>query len=315
MKPSPWILLLLFSVLGAFAGDREHGTLVRLATLYVSPGSTAEKLMQVERGSDMVVLERTHTDNADWLKVFVTIAQGDSERQVTGWVHDKGVITVSTPGGDLIVFGEAADSENQAEQRGGRKGAAQDAMRLYYRLAGLYPQSPLVPEALWRSADIRWQLEKADLMSRPSSRELDPQARAPLDDRFLKEIIKRFPGSKWADLAAYDAIDNSLCGEWKGLAICPEKEAALYEQYADEHPRSPKAPEALYNGAWRQAALVDIYRINNDGARSSNARKRAILLARKIVQQYPETGDWNARAVDLIYKMEHDIPLYGSQTD
>jgi hypothetical protein len=313
MKPSLWILLLLFSVLEAFAGEREHGTLVRAATLYVSPGSTAEKLMQVERGRDMVVLEHTNTDNAAWLKVFVTIGQGESEREVTGWLRDKGVIVVSTPGGDLIVFGEAEDSENQAEQRGGRKGAAQDAMRLYYRLTELFPKSLLAPEALWRSADIRWQLEKADVMFR--TRELNPQARAPLDDRFLKEVIKRFPGSKWADLAAYDLIDNSLCGEWKGLATCPEKEAALYEQYADEHPRSPKATEALYNAAWRNAALVDIYRINDDGARSSNARKRAIFLARKIVQLYPESGDWKARAVDLIYKVEHDIPLYGSQTD
>lgn len=271
--------------------------------------------MQVDRGFDVVVLEHTNSDNAAWLKVFVTITQGESVREVTGWLREKGVITVSTPGGDQIVFGEAADSESQAEQRGGRKGAAQDAMRLYYRLTELFPQSPLAPEALWRSADIRWQLEKADVMSRPSWRELDPQARTPLNDRFLKDVIRRFPGSKWADLAAYDSIDNSLCGEWKGLATCPEKETDLYEQYADGHPRSPKAAEALYNGAWRQAALLDIYRISGDGARSSNARKRAILLAQKIVQQYSQSGDWKTRAVDLIYKMEHDIPLYGSQTD
>ena len=62
------------------------------------------------------------------------------------------------------------DSENQAEQRGGRKDAAQDAMRLYYRLYDYFPNSPLSGEALWRSADIRWQLEKSDVMARPLSR-------------------------------------------------------------------------------------------------------------------------------------------------
>ena len=117
------IVLLLLATATAFAAG-EHGTLVRGTTLYVSPGATSEKLMQVERGRDMVVLERTNMDNAQWMKVFVTIVQGESQRDVTGWLQGKGVVTVSTPNGDQIIFGEAADSENQAEQRGGRKGAA-----------------------------------------------------------------------------------------------------------------------------------------------------------------------------------------------
>jgi len=113
--------LLVLSVPAAALAAAEHGTLVRGATLYVSPGSTAEKLMQVERGRDMVVLERTSMDSKPWIKVFVTIIQGESQRDVTGWVLAKGVVTVSTPNGDQIIYGEAVDSENQAEQRGGRK--------------------------------------------------------------------------------------------------------------------------------------------------------------------------------------------------
>src|SRR5262249_4703991 len=165
----------------------EHGTLVRSATLYVSPGRSAEKLMQVERGRDMVVLERTSMDNNTWLKVFVTFIEGESRRDVTGWITAKGLVTASTPNGDQIIFGEAVDSENQAEQRGGRKGAAQDAMRLYYRIWDFFPNSPLAGEALWRSGDIRWQLEKADLLPRPSSHEMDPDLRTPIDDRIMKE--------------------------------------------------------------------------------------------------------------------------------
>lgn len=303
------LLLSTFSAAPLLAAEREHGTLVREATLYVSPGPSSEKLVRVERGRDMVVLERTNLDGQSWLKVFVTISAEPSRREITGWMPARGVITVSTPGGDQIIFGEAVDSEQQAEQRGGRKGAAQDAMRLYYRAVEFFPQSPLAGDALWRAADIRWQLEKSDLMSRPSSRELDPDARQPMDDVWMKEVIKRYPHTKWADLAAYDMIDNSLCGEWRGQAKCPERESNIYENYAREHPQSPKAAEALYNASWRQAALVDIYRISNEGEKSSLARKRGIALAQQIVSQYPET-DWMPRAVALTYKLENGIPVY-----
>lgn len=293
----------------------EHGTLVRGSTLYVAPGATAEKLMQVERGRDMVVLERTNMDNAPWMKVFVTIVQGENRRDVTGWLLAKGVVTSNTPNGDQIIFGEAVDSENQAEQRGGRKGAAQDAMRLYYRVYDFFPNSPIAGEALWRAADIRWQLEKADLLPRPSSHEMDPDLRTPLDDQWMKLIEKKFPHTKWADLAAYDMVDNKLCGDWKGQPKCPEKESEVYEHYAHEHPQSPKAGEALYNAAWRQATLVDMYRISNENDKSANARKKALSLTQELAGQSTQQGDWKARALVLAYKLEQNVPVYGNQAE
>ncbi len=308
-------LFLLPALLLSTAFAAEHGTLVRAGTLYVAPGTTSAKLMQVERGRDMVVLEHTNMDNNVWIKVFVTIIQGESQRDVTGWVTSNGLVGASTPNGDQIIFGEAVDSENQAEQRGGRKGAAQDAMRLYYRLWDIFPNSPLAGEALWRSADIRWQLEKADILPRPSSREMDPDSRAQMEDHWMKDVEKKFPHTKWSDLAAYDMIDNKVCGDWKGLAKCPEKESDLYEHYAHEHPQSPKAPEALYNAAWRQAALVDIYRLNNENDKSASARKKAISLAQEVAAQYGQQGDWKPRALDLIYKLEQNVPVFGNQAE
>lgn len=301
-------IFLVASVLAA-----EHGTLVREAGLYVAPGPNAAKLMQVERGRDMAILDRTNIANQTWLKVFVTIAQGENRREVTGWTTGKGVVTTSTPNGDQIIFGEAVDSENQAEQRGGRKGAAQDALRLYCRVWDIFPNSPLAGEALWRSADIRWQLDKADLFLRPASRGMDPDARPQIDDETMKLVEKTFPHSKWADLAAYEMIDNKLCGDWKGLTACPEKESDIYEQYAHEHPQSPKAAEALYNAAWRQAVLVDMYRINNENDKLFSARKKAVSLAQEVVTRYAQQGDWKPRALDLVYKLEQNVPLYGNQ--
>jgi hypothetical protein len=307
-------LFLLLPAVTAFAAT-EHGTLVRVAALHVSPGANAEKLMPVERGCAMVVLERTNMDNSTWLKVLVTIVQGENQRDVTGWVTARGLVTAGTSNGDQIIYGEAVDSENQAGQRGGRKGAAQDAMRLYYRMWELFPNSSLAGEALWRSADIRWQLEKADIMSQPSSREMDPDARTPMDDHWMTEVEKKLPHTKWSDLAAYEMLDNHLCGGWKGLPKCPESESDLYEHYAHEHPQSPKAAEALYNAAWRQAALADIYRINDENNKSADARKKAISLAQELADRYAQQDDWKPRALDLIYKLEQNVPVYGNQAE
>jgi hypothetical protein len=311
------ILSLAFAIAAAacaLAADKEHATLVRSATLYVLPGGNSEKLVKVERGRDLVILEKTNVDNQGWLKVYATLIEIESQREITGWLPAKGVVGTSMPNADQIIFGEAVDSERQAEERGGRKGAAQDAMRLYYRMQEYFPNSPLAGEALWRAADIRWQLEKADIFRRPSSRTPDPDAREPVDDRLIKEVGKKFPHSKWSDLAAYDLLDNKLCGEWQGLAKCPEKESELYEKYVREHPQSPKAAEALYNAAWRQAALVDIYRINQEHDKSAKARSKAIALAQELVTHYPE-GDWKPRASSLLYKLEQSVVTYGSQDE
>lgn len=310
------LMLIPLSALAAFEAPQRHGTLIREVTLRVLPGAKGEILLKVERGRDLVVLEQTNIENQRWLKVFMTIPLEDrAPREITGWLTAKGVVTAATPNGDQIIYGEAVDSENQAEQRGGRKGAAQDAMRLYYRLYEYFPNSPLAGESMWRAADIRWQLEKAGIFSRPSAQEMDPDARNPIEDHWMKELQKKYPHTKWSDLAAYDLLDNKLCGNWKGLATCPEKESDLYQHYAHEHPQSPKAAEALYNAAWRQAALVDIYRINNESERSASARKAAISLAQEIVNQYPAQGDWKPRALALIYKLTENVPVYGSQQE
>jgi len=310
-----FLWLALATIAGAAAAaEKEHATLVRGATLYVLPGGNSEKLVKVERGRDLVILERTNMGNESWIKVYATLIETESQREISGWLPAKGVIGISTPNADQIIYGEAVDSERQAEERGGRKGAAQDAMRLYYRLQEFFPSSSLAGEALWRAADIRWQLEKADVMRRPSSRSLDPDSRTPMDDRLMKEVAKKFPHTKWSDLAAYDLIDNKLCGEWQGLAKCPEKESELYEKYAHEHPQAPKAAEALYNAAWRQAALVDIYRINQEKDKSAKARSKAIALAQDLIAHYAD-GDWKPRAGVLIYKLEQGVVVYGAQDE
>jgi Bacterial SH3 domain len=287
--------------------EAVRGTPIRVASIYLSPDSSSNKLTEIERGREVIILETS----GDWLHVEAVLTE---EKIITGWMMNKGVVQASTPNGDKIVFGEAVDSEDQASQRHGRRGAAQDAMRLYYRTAEYFPHSPLAGEAMYRSADIRWQIEKADVMSRPSAKEKEAYLREGMNDEFMKEVMKKFPGTKWADLAAFHLIDNKLCGDWQASSKCPEKEAEMFEKYANEHPQSPAAVEALYDAAWRRSALIEIYKTEDQSKKSDESRGKAIALAQKAVTQAPQ-GDWGARAQRLLFMIEQKIPTYGNGVD
>jgi outer membrane protein assembly factor BamD (BamD/ComL family) len=167
---------------------------------------------------------------------------------------------------------------------------------------------------MYRSADIRWQIEKADVMSRPSAKEQDAFLRVGMNEQFMKEVIKKFPGTKWADLAAFHLIDNKLCGDWQGESKCPEKEADIYEKYARERPQSPATPEALYNAAWRRSALIEIYKTGDQAKKAEESKAKAVALAQSVVTQYPQT-DWGARAQRLLYLMQQGVPTYGNAQD
>jgi hypothetical protein len=288
----------------AASAQPDRGVLVRDAVIRVSPDATAAKLDTAGRGREVAVIEKSR----DWVKVFANI---DAKRNITGWIIDKGIVRASTPGGDQILYGEAVDSEDQASRRRGRKGAAQDAMHLYARMAEYFPNSPLAGEALYRAADIRWQLDAEDVWTRPSAKEQDPDVRQKMNEQYMREVMKKFPNTKWAQLAAFHLLDNKVCGDWQGQSKCPEKETELYEKYAQEYPQSPKAPEALYNAAWRQSALIEIYKTEQQPAKSDAAKSKAALTAQRVVSQYGQS-EWASRAKRLLFLMEQNIPTWGN---
>ncbi len=305
------VSVFLFAMSAAAMAAVERGVIIREAIIYVAPDASSAKLSNVGRGREVAVVERA----PGWANVVATVEsdpERETEHNVTGWIRDKGVVTAATPDGDKIVFGEAVDSEAEASRRGGRKGAAQDAMRLYARLAEYFPTSPLAAEAAYRSADIRWQIEAIDAATLPSSRERDPSLKYQIDEQYMKKVIKKFPGTKWADLAAYRMLDNKTCGEWEAQAKCPEMEASMFIKYADDHPQSPKTPEALYKAAWRYSALIVIYKANNDGKRASESATRATATAKRITTQFPDNTDWSTRAERLLYMVQNEMPTFGN---
>ena len=301
------LLLMLLTSVVAVCAEPDRAIMVREGMLRVAPDAAAAKLGTAGRGREVVVMDKSR----DWVKVFANV---DTERNITGWMQEKGIVRVSTPDGDQILYGEAVDSEDQASRRRGRKGAAQDAMRLYARLAEYFPNSPLAGEALYRAADIRWQIESEDVWTRPSAKEEDPGARPKINEQYMRDVMKKFPRSKWSQLAAYHLIDNKICGDWQARSKCPERETEIYEQYVKEYPQSPKAPEALYNAAWRQSALIEIYKTEEQPAKSTAAKGKAVAFAQRLVAEYPQS-DWSPRAKRLLFLMEQNVPTYGNVVD
>jgi hypothetical protein len=287
--------------------ETVRGTPIRVCSIYLSPDSGSNRLAEIDRGREVVILETS----GGWLHVEAALSE---EKVITGWMVNKGIVLGSTPNGDKIVFGEAVNSEDQASQRHGRRGAAQDAMRLYYRTAEYFPTSPLAGEGMYRSADIRWQIDKADVMSRPSAKEKEAYLREGMPEDFMKEVIKKFPGTKWADLAAFHLIENKLCGDWQGSTKCPDKEADMYEKYVNDHPQSPAIVEALYDAAWRRSALIEMYKTEGQSKKSDESRGKAIALAQKAVTQGAQS-DWGPRAQLLLFMIEQNIPTYGNGVD
>jgi outer membrane protein assembly factor BamD (BamD/ComL family) len=311
----PMLLVLASTPLAA----ADRGTIVREAIIYISPDSASHKLAQAERGREIVLLDKSR----NWLSVeaflgyvnnpdaaFVEDEEGD-RKTVTGWILDIGIVWPATPNGDRILFGAAVDSEDEASQRHGRRGAAQDALRLYHRVYDIFPNSPLAGEALYRAADIKWQIDKTDFLSRPSAHEKESFYRQAIPDDQMKLVMKKFPNTKWAELASFHLIDNKLCGDWQGSSKCPDKEADIYEKYTKEHPQSPSAPEALYNAASRRAALIEIYKTEEQPKKSEQSKSQAISLAQQLISQYPQS-DWSSRGQTLLYLLQQGVPTYGN---
>lgn len=325
------ILLALCAVACAAAKDKKpqpppgvkagpRATSLRVVWLYIQPDTSSQKVAQIQIGREMVVLEKS----GPWLNVEANtdieevtndqdqpmIGGEDTPQPLSGWIEAKGIVEETTPGGDQILMGAAANEEVLASNPAGPANAARAAELLYRRLYEMFPSSPLAPEAQWRAADIQWQIQKADIATLPSSKAKDPYLHEQIDETALRKVIRQYPRTRWAALAAFDLIDNKLCGDWEGSAQCPERESDLYEKYADEYPDGPRTADALYQAAYRQAVLANMYSANGDNNKSKNAIEHCRALADKLKQHFAGT-DYAWRAGMLVYKLDQDIPVFG----
>ena len=304
------------------AGPRA--TALRVTWLYITPSTEAQKVEKVQIGREMVVAEKSGV----WMRVYANtdIEEQHSDRDepmvgsnettppISGWIEGKGVVEETTPNGDQILMGAAANMETEASDPRGPANAAQSARLLYRRLMEMFPNSPLTPEAAWRAADIQWQIERADAATLPSAHEKSPDFRQQMDESALRKVIKYYPKTKWAALAAFDLIDNKLCGDWQGSEQCPAKESELYIKYADEYPDGPRTARALYEAVYRLAVLADMYAADRDDRKSNDAHNQARAVAAQLKAHFPDS-DYTYRAGALVYKLDEGVPVYGIDRD
>ncbi len=297
-----------------------RATPLQITWLYIQPDTSSQKVSQIQIGREMVIIDKS----GPWLNVEAnTDIQEESNQQdepemgdnntqppITGWMQAKGVVTDSTPDGDQILLGAGANEEALASNPAGPANAAQAARLLYTRLYEMFPNSPLAPEGRWRAADIQWQLAKADIATLPSSKARQPYMHEQMDDTALKKVIKLYPRTRWAALAAFDLIDNKLCGDWEGSAKCPENETEIYEKYADDYPDGPRTARALYEAAYRQAVLCNIYEANGDHDKAQKAHEHCRTLADQLKTKFAGT-DYALRAEMMVFKLDQNIPVFG----
>jgi len=319
-------LILLCTTTVLAQSDKKSGyensaraTVIHPANVYVAPDDASDRTDLVLPGRELIVLQ----SSGPWLRVYANtdtepsaedtpLAQQDLPAAVhPGWIHNHGVVDARTPDGDRILFGAAASLEKIASDPHPPASAAQSAHLLYRRVFDYFPDSPLAPESFWRAADIRWQLEKSDVSTLPSAHERDSSLRPRLYEADLRKILKLWPNSKWAALAVFDLLDESLCGDWQGLPSCPEKESALYEKYAAQFPDGPRTAQALFNAASRQAALVDMF---ENKRKSDDAARHLHALADELNRQFKDS-DFAARAAALAFRCDQKVPNYGNDKD
>jgi hypothetical protein len=163
---------------------------------------------------------------------------------------------------------------------------------------------------MWRAADDQWQIQKQDAATRPSAKERDPYLRDQMDEDEMKKILKLYPHTRWADMAAYELIDNKLCGDWQGSPKCPEKEAEYYEKFAQEFPDGPRTAQALYQAVYRQAVLKDMYAADGNEKKAEEAHSRANELLSRLRDKFAQS-DFTWRAGALVFKLDQGVPVYG----
>ncbi len=301
-----------------------RATLLHNANVYVAADPNAQKLSEVSPGHEVVISER----NGEWMKVFANTDAKDAVNEddtpefpdaeatspISGWIRAKGVVNATTPGGDMVLFGAAANAEDAASAPHAPASAATEAHLLYRRVFEYFPQSPLAGEAAWRSADVRWQIDQHDVRTLPSAKEQEAYLRPQVYEGEMKRVIKTYPGTKYAAYAAFSLIDNKLCGDWQGLPKCPEMEAALYEKYAKQFPDGPRTAQALYNATYREGVAVTMWTVQEEKKHADSAAKNAQMLAEQARAKFPES-DWTTRAVNVAYRVQQGIPVFGSDRE
>jgi hypothetical protein len=199
----------------------------------------------------------------------------------------KGVVIETTPNGDQVLMGEAANQESLASDPRGPVNAAAE------RPAALPPPGGDVPQlaagARGRMARGRhlWQLQKADaapraLGQRARSLHARPDGRGRTEEGH--QALSAHPPGRSGRLRP---DRQQALRRLAGLAQMPGEGIRIYEKYAAEYPDGPRTAQALYQAVYRQAVLTDMFAADGSDKKSDDAHNHARELAAKAERQVP----------------------------
>ena len=269
---------------------------IREGKLLLKPDTGSAVVGEIRPGDSVAIFERS----PGFARVFV---------KASGWMVDKGMIALTDPKAPAVIFGAAAQLQEKAESAPGESDTAKDAARLFFQVYDNFPQNPLAAEALYRAADIKWQLDSADL---PLSR--DPANRQFPDDHWLNKVKGQYAGTPWAARAAYVLLQKHFtCGDWVEKPGCIQKEINVYRDYLHDYPKSPLAADAAYQIVYRDGAAWSVYSDEgpqHDAGKAQQYAHETQEQAAAVASQYPGT-DWAARAQLIAFEVAQGVPVYG----
>lgn len=269
---------------------------LREGKLFLKPDTSSAVVGEVRPGDSVAIFERS----PGFARVFV---------KASGWMVDKGMVALSDAKAPAVIFGAATQLQNKAESGPGETQTAKDAARLYFQVYENFPQNPLAAEALYRAADIKWQLDSADL---PLVH--DPTDRQFPDDHWLNKVKSQYSGTPWAARAAYILLQKHFtCGEWVEKPGCIQKEINVYRDYLHDYPKSPLAAEAAYQIVYRDGAAWSVYAADgpqHDAGKAEQYARETQEQAAAVASQYPGT-DWAAQAQLIAFEVNQGVPVYG----
>ena len=121
---------------------------LRVTWLFIAADTGAQKVDKVQVGREMVIAEKS----GPWIRVYAnTDVQEVSERDapifghdetpppVSGWMEARGVVVETTPNGDQVLMGEAANRKGERSlpaRSDGRGGDEEDSQVLSAYAAG-----------------------------------------------------------------------------------------------------------------------------------------------------------------------------------
>jgi hypothetical protein len=308
-----------FAVAPIASAQAQRATLVHEESIRVSPAADAAKLGEAGRGHELVILDTSR----DWTQVEAIIREPKKDadeddpqsegKTITGWLPNKALVNQTTQTATRLFSAKPPTPKTRPAAAAAAATPRKTPCGSTTASTICFP-SPLAAEGLYRAADIRWQIERSDVLTRPSARERDSYMRGQIDEQWMKLVVKKFPGTKWADMAAFHLSKTNFAATGRARQSVQKKKPRCTRNMRKSTSSLPSAPEALYQAAWRRSALVEIYKTEANQKKADEAKTRSLELTQRIISQYGQS-DWALRAQSLMFYIQQGVPTFGNTTD